>query len=322
MLITGGRQRQPQSMRELGDKWYGYGAGVIADVGESEPTIRHVYVSDLTVRNEDDPMLFKCATRRGELLYATTETEVLIYRLPSFELERRVSHPLFNDVHHVVPTAAGTLLVASSGIDAALELDLDGNLVRQYPADDERQGFWAEDRDLRFGVNMKPHKIHPNHLFLVGDEPWATRFELRDAVSLTDRSRRIAIDRQRVHDGHVHDGLAWFTTVDGAVVVADPETGDLVETFDLNESRQDVIPGWCRGLLVADDHFWVGFSRIRQTAVRARLGWIRTGLSASLPTRIERYHRATRRLEATIDLEPLDVNAVFSILPGDRQSRA
>ncbi len=317
MLITGGRQRQAQSLRELGDTtWYGYGSGVIASVDESHAEVVHTYVSDTTVRGEDDPMLFKCATRVDDLVYATTETEVLVYRLPDFELVHHLSHPWFNDVHHVLPTATGTLLVASSGIEAALEFDLEGELVRQYPVDDERQGFWDDDRDLRFGVNLKPHTIHPNHLFLVGDEPWATRFELRDAVSLTDTSRRIAIDRQRVHDGHVHDGHAWFTTVDGAVVVGDPETGAIVDTYDLNEDRQNVIPGWCRGLLIGDDHFWVGFSRIRQTAVRARLGWIRTGLSTSLPTRIERYDRKTRRMEACIDLEPLEINAVFSIMEG------
>lgn len=317
MLITGGRQRQPQSMRELGDQWYGYGAGVIARVDDAGAAVVHTYVSDTTVRGEHDPMLFKCATRRGDLLYATTETEVIVYRLPHFEIVHHLSHPWFNDVHHVVPTSAGNLLVASSGIEAVLEMDLDGRLLHQYPVDDERQQVFAGDGDLRFGVNLKPHEIHPNHLFLVGDEPWATRFELRDAVSLVDRQRRIAIDRQRVHDGHVHDGQVWFTTVDGAVVVADPESGSVVDTYDLNLGRENVIPGWCRGLLVADDHFWVGFSRIRQTAVRARLGWIRTGLSTSLPTRIERYDRASRQLEACVDLESLEINAVFSILEGN-----
>ena len=58
------------------------------------------------------------------------------------------------------------------------------------------------------------------------------------------------------------------------------------------------------------------FSRIRQTAVRSRLGWIRTGLSTSLSTRIERYSRTTLELEATIELEALNVNAVFTIVDG------
>ncbi len=303
-------------MRELGDGWYGYGAGVIASIGSGDPRVAHTYVSGTDVRNPDDPMLFKCATQRGDLLYATTETEVIVYRLPDFEILHHLSHRWFNDVHHVLPTSAGSLLVASSGAESVLELDLDGELLGVYPAGDEPSPAIDEDRDLRFGVNLKPHAIHPNHLFLVGDEPWVTRFERRDAVSLVDRRRRIAIERQRVHDGHVVDGQVWFTTVDGAVVVGDPETGHIVDTFDLNESRQAVIPGWCRGLLVGQDHFWVGFSRIRQTAVRSRLSWLRTGLTTSLPTRVERWDRSTRTMDESIDLEPLGVNAVFSILKG------
>jgi hypothetical protein len=317
LLVIGGRQRHAQSMRELDEKWYGYGEGVIASLTPAAATVVHTHVSGLDVRGPDDPVLFKCATKVDDLLYCTTETEVVIYRLPTFEVVHQISHPWFNDVHHVVPTADDTILVASSGINSVLELTLDGRLLNQYPVDDDRAlRFTDEDADLRFGVDLKPHTLHPNHLFMVGDEPWATRFEARDAVSLEDPSRRIAIDRQRVHDGHVIDGQVWFTTVDGAVVVGDPDTGAIVAEYDLNERRPDVIAGWCRGLLVHSDYFWVGFSRIRQTAVRSRLGWIRTGLSTSMSTRIERYSRTTLELEATIELEALNVNAVFTIVDG------
>ena len=319
MLVTGGQQRRDQAVRDLADtSWYGYGAGVIVDVGSGEPSVAHTYVSGDDVRNLDDPMLFKCATQSGDRLYATTETEVIVYRLPDFEVTHHISHPWFNDVHHVIPTGPQTMLVASSGIESVLELDIDGNMLGVHPAADNGQAAFDRDTDLRFGVNLKPHVIHPNHLFLIDDEPWVTRFELRDAVSLTDPGRRIAIDRQRVHDGHVVDGQVWFTTVDGAVVVADPDSGQIVDVYELNADRPSVSPGWCRGLLIGTDHFWVGFSRIRQTAVRSRLNWLRTGLSNSMPTRIERFNRSTRMREESIDLEPVGLNAVFSILEGFR----
>ena len=34
--------------------------------------------------------------------------------------------------------------------------------------------------------STKPHLAHPNHVFHIGDEPWATRFQQKDAVSLLD----------------------------------------------------------------------------------------------------------------------------------------
>lgn len=315
LYVVGGRQRKPASIREAGGTWYGYGAGVILGVdGRGGCDVVHTYVSDLDVRSAEDPMLFKCATRVGERLYCTTETEVVIYELPTFDVVHKLSHPWFNDVHHVIPAVNGNLLVASSGAETVLELTVEGELVTVYPLDDERKQVLAPDTgDLRFGVNLKPHKIHPNHLFAVDGEPWATRFECRDAVSLVDPNRRINIGRERVHDGHVVDGLVWFTTVDGAVVVANPDTGAIEAEYDLNANRRNVVPGWCRGLLITDASVWVGFSRIRMTAARERLSWIRQGLSTSLPTRIEKYDRATMELESSVELEDCGLDAVFTI---------
>ncbi len=73
----------------------------------------------------DDPaILFKSGTLANGLLYLTTQTEVLVYRVPSFELTTGISLPSFNDVHHVRPTADGTLLVAVTGLDMVAESDL------------------------------------------------------------------------------------------------------------------------------------------------------------------------------------------------------
>ena len=57
-------------------------------------------------------------------------------------------------------------------------------------------------------------------MFLLGDEPWVTRFELRDAISLHDHARRIDIGGERIHDGVPHDGAIYFTSVDGKIVLS------------------------------------------------------------------------------------------------------
>jgi len=57
-------------------------------------------------------------------------------------LLRRISHPYMNDIHGLERTRRG-LLVASSGTDAVLEVDLDGRLVYQW---------WAAEH----GYSMSP----------------------------------------------------------------------------------------------------------------------------------------------------------------------
>src|SRR5271155_4862826 len=58
----------------------------------------------------------------GEVLYACTGTEVLIYSLPDFKPVGYLSLPAFNDVHHVAVAADGNLLVANTGLDMVLKL--------------------------------------------------------------------------------------------------------------------------------------------------------------------------------------------------------
>jgi hypothetical protein len=173
--------------------------------------------------------------------------------------------------------------------------------------------------DYRHGVDLKPHRAHPNHVFFVGEEPFVTRFECRDAISLDDRGRRIAIGGERVHDGVVRDGVIHFTTVDGEIVLVDAHSLRVLERHQLLRPGQrrgaDVVAGWCRAIDIDDEHCWVGFSRIRPTRLRQTVAWIRSGLADQAPTRIARYRRSDWSCTAEIDLEPHGLNAVFSVVP-------
>ena len=69
-----------------------------------------------------------------------------------------------------------------------------------------------------------------------------------------------------------------MTTVNGTVCVANSDTYELEDVFDLNEVNHDGRPlGWCRGLHVEGDKFYVGFSTLRSTTLRKNLAWIKRG---------------------------------------------
>jgi hypothetical protein len=61
------------------------------------------------IPNEQPAILFKSGTLQGDLLYTCTQTEVMVYRVPSVRAVAYVSLPHFNDVHHVRPTPDGNL---------------------------------------------------------------------------------------------------------------------------------------------------------------------------------------------------------------------
>ena len=312
-------------MQEWGIDWYKFGAGLVLDVDARASTVQEQlsYVSPPDVLAEDDPaILFKGAVRQGAFVYACTPTEVLVYRLPEFRLVRYLSLPAFNDLHHVRADADGHLLIASTGLDLILKVDHDDRIVDAWSTVDG-QDPWSvvnTSTDFRRIASTKPHRSHPNHIFLLDGEPWATRFEQRDAISLTDPGRRIEIGLERVHDGVVVGDWIYFTTVDGKIVIASGTTLTVEQVVDLGGIEHpdgDRHLGWCRGLHVDGCHVWVGFSRLRLSRVRANLAWVRWGFKPFAPTRIACYDLEKPRLESEIDLQQHGLDAIFSILPGD-----
>ncbi|HUE84625.1 MAG TPA: hypothetical protein VMO26_00965 [Vicinamibacterales bacterium] len=268
--------------------------------------------------------MFKAGTLWRDRLYVCTQTEILVYRLPSFERVGYVSLPSFNDVHHVRPTAEGTMLIANTGLDMVMEIAHDGRMLRQWHALGGDPSVRASrSTDYRKLPTTKPHLSHPNYVFQLGLDVWVTRFEQQDAICLTDRTRRIAIAAGKPHDGIVHGSRIYFTTVNGHVVVAEAGTGHVVRTINLNVALpRSISLGWCRGLLVLDEHrFLVAFSRLRPTKFIQNIQWAQYQLGirkdrGHMPTRIALFDEDKGMFLWEQNLEEAGMSVVFSIHSG------
>ena len=196
LYVLGGRQRSDRALLDSG-AWYGYGMAVILKIDGSGVTTAMEYTSRPGSYGPRDAVLFKSASVVGDRMYCTTQTEVLVLALPDFTEIAYISLPIFNDVHHVVPTESGTLLVAVSGLELVVEVTLDGDVVREWNVlGEDSLVTHPRSVDYRQGVDLKPHRAHPNYVFFVDGEPFATRFELRDAISLNDPATA-HLDRRR-----------------------------------------------------------------------------------------------------------------------------
>jgi hypothetical protein len=320
VYVVGGQQRQLRSLLAGAQDWYEYQKGLILRVdletGAAERCVE--YVSPPEACAEHDPIiLFKSGTIRDNKLYACTQTEVLIYTLPDFKRVGYISLPCFNDLHHVLPTPAGNLLVANTGLDMVLELTPEGRVVQTWGMlEGDPWERFSRDIDYRKGVSTKPHQSHPNHLFALGEEFWATRFVQKDAISLTRPDRRIEIGIERPHDGVPHNGRIYFTTVNGHIAIANQETLCVEEVIDLNQLHDEqTMLGWCRAILIDGERVLVGFSRLRPTKIRENVSWVKNRFKHFAPTRLACYDLARRRCLFEVSLEDYNLNAVFSIFP-------
>lgn len=328
LYVIGGQQRSLQPIRAQFGDWYEYQKAVAIRVdtltGEAEVVVEYTSPPE-ACPDEDPAILFKSGTLVNERLYVSTQTEVLVYRVPSFELQCRLSLPFFNDLHHVRPTPTGNLLVAITGLDMVAELTLAGQVVREWNVLDlDVSPFgdrFSRQVDYRKIPSTKPHLAHPNHVFYVGDEPWATRFQQQDAISLVDPSRRIDIGVERLHDGVVYGDKVLFTAVNGRLVIADTNRLEVDEVIDLPAMHGgELLLGWCRGLLLDDSRVWIGFSRMRPTRFRQNVAWLKNGFRHYLGTHIALYDLTNRRCLAQIDTDRFGIDAVFGIFPGGEET--
>jgi hypothetical protein len=319
--VVGGRVKA--GLKPSPEEWRYFAAGLIVSVNSETGALRSEveYVSPPEVCPDDDPsIVFKTGTLIGNRLYVPTQTEVMIYDVPSFRPSGYASIACFNDVHHVRPGPDGTLIVANTGLDMVVEVAVDGTVRKEWSTiGEELWTRFSRDVDYRKVPTTKPHRSHPNHTLFLNGDLWVTRCDQHDLLCLTAETAPIAIADKWIHDGLVHGQSIYFTAVNGQVIVVDAGTQQVRERHDLNAIAGGETPlGWCRGIEVLDDdHVVVGFSRFRRTKWKQKVQWVKHRLGGDgsdlLPTRIVLFDLRRQRVCWEVDLEPVGMNVVFSI---------
>lgn len=258
----------------------------------------------------------------GEVLWLPTDTEILQYRLPGFELLKCISHPCFHNIHsvHVV---GEQLAVTSTGLDNVVIVDKHtGNIERIINTEgkDPWHRFDAET-DYRLQHSTRPHDSHPNYVFELDGKLWVTRCTQEDAVCLEDVTRRIDITYSA--DIAVHDGLWWgetlvFTRVDGLLVLWDASGQGVIENHDPFENIRNRPLGWCRGLYIEGDLFYIGYSRLRKTKLTSKLKYLTSGnfrYGSGSSSLVVAYNMASKKVERIYESPDGMIDAVYGILP-------
>ncbi|MDA0663499.1 MAG: hypothetical protein O3B08_11790 [Proteobacteria bacterium] len=168
------------------NEWRQYQKAVVLKVDLTSHAVERVidYVSPLSVCPEHPSVVFKAGSLDRDYLYLCTQTEILVYLRNSLSLSSYVTLPIFNDLHHVMPSDTGTLLAAVTGLDMVVEFNIDGTMLNEWNVlgQDPWQRF-SRDVDYRKVQSTKPRQAHPNFVFMIGADVWTTRFALRRPVN-------------------------------------------------------------------------------------------------------------------------------------------
>jgi len=324
LYVLGGKQRTLLLKHE--EEWNLYDSALILELNTESGAVRTCveYKTPSEARaHEHSSSVFKSGTLVGDILYTCTNTEILVFKLPQFQLVNYVSLPCFNDVHHVTPARDGTLLAAVTGLDMVVRFTLQGELIEEWGVLQEPPWHrFSRAIDYRKVETTKPHQSHPNFVFELGDDVWVTRLVQRDAVCLTDAGKRIDIALEAPHDGLVRGKDIYFTLVDGRLAVANADTLTVDRVVDLKTMDDpNALLGWCRGILpLTDEKLWVGFTRVRKTRIHENILWVKRVFKEGMierSTHISLYDVAHHRCLQEFDLEAHGMNILFGIFPAE-----
>jgi len=323
ILMTGGVQRSNASKLGEGRR---YKRAMLCRLDWDTGALETLFTLDKPNEHypDDTPnMLFTSSTLDNDKLYLCSETEIFIFQYPQLKLLNTVSYPFFHNMHHVTPVAEG-VAVASTGLDLVVILDRETlePVKFLHALGKDPWSRFSRDVDYRKVHSTKPHEAHPNYIFSRKGELWATRFNQKDAVCLTDQEKRIDIGIERVHDGHLIGDHIYFTCVNGFIVIVNSDTLKIDEVVDLGALEESNSPlGWCRGLAIEQGKAYVGFSKIRKTAVRDNVKWLFdfVGAKEKKDTRVVEYDLETK-CKVTERLMPKgSMDTIYSVIldPGE-----
>lgn len=320
LLLSGGCLRS--NGFELGEgKYYGRASLVELDLltGKFSTVLSKVQGGE-NYPTEHPNLQYTAGCVDGDIFWLPTDTEIYKYRLPGLSLEAVFSHPCFHNIHSV-HAIDGDIIASSTGVDNVVVMnDQTGEIKRiiNTQGKDPWHRF-SPKVDYRLVHSTRPHDSHPNFVFKLGDDLWATRCTQEDAVNLSDVSQ--TIDLSIGGDLSVHDGVWWddklvFTRVDGALVVCDPIQRKVIEAFDPFGGALNRPVGWCRGLHIDGDMFYIGYSKVRKTNLKSKIKFLtKLNFKYSSGSLVVALNIKARKVKAVHTPPEGMIDAIYGIMP-------
>lgn len=191
-----------------------------------------------------------------------------------------------NDLHSVTSVPDG-VLVTNTGRDAVELLGHDlttkfrwsgiseTEWLQRVDGHYEATGSYFDEADgfMPFCMRRLPDRHHVNYAVKLPDGRYVgSSLTHRAYIDLSTWRPISQVLAQPPHDGCLHQGRLWVTTVDGNVYSTDTD-GDFrfVHLFSLFDNAPH--HGWCRGLYYSAGKLFIGITAIQE--VSSRTSWLK-----------------------------------------------
>lgn len=252
-------------------------------------------------------------------LWVCSSNQVFSFSLADFRIESVINDPLFNDLHYVLSDKNG-ISVVNTGLESIDHFNYNGKLlVRDSFVDDKiTKKRTRMHQDFRLAISNS-HFMHANHCFRDANGKLLITFlRQRRIVESKNWDWISPLYPSPPHDGFIHNYFPekreclWVSTVAGEVIATDPNTLEVVKSWDLLE--RGLPSAWFRGLCVLDNGFLVGATQITEKNVGYYYKWGSDDMKSS-KSYISYIPFAEEEPVVSIDIEPERLAKIFSIIP-------
>lgn len=220
----------------------------------STPTLANISDAQIIFSGLNGPMNSKI-DGGGKTLFLPCSQEIIIEDIVNRKEIKRISNPLFNDLHSVdLNSKKNSALVVSSGADKIVEIDIKtGKVIWEWDADEfaERNGL------VKPGTMEKRQALHdvddfrkwlvptPAQVTHVNTATWLNEKQI--GITLFHQGLALVVDRDTNETNIVRNGLTkphgFQPTNDGNFVITNTGGGEIL-VLDQNFRTKEIISGF------------------------------------------------------------------------------
>jgi len=245
----------------------------------------------------------------------------------NYKIIKSVSSNTMNDIHGI-KFHNDLILITNTGFDSIEIYDFTGTFIQtvsllsfnesqnRFSGKEEASksdNYYDNDINKSFNQRKIKDKFHLNNCTVIENRLIVTSFTKKTLIDLSLYKEIAPSLNSHIHDCFVYDSKIWITSVDGKIYFRNNNINnysEFVEFVDLFKTGE--YYGWCRGLNVYKEHFFIGITQINSAISKSR--WNTNIPIEKTKTGIIKMNIKTKEIVDFFDFTDTNISRIFGFL--------
>lgn len=264
---------------------------------------------------------------KNERFYIADFNQIHIFNSSTFKLIKSFSLNNMNDLHSI-KVENEYVVIANTGMDCVDIFDLEGQFIKSISLlnfedaqkrflgvgiKEEKDNYYDNDINKPFHQRIVRDTFHINNCSIIDNRLIATSFIKKSLIDLSLFKEICPPLNSHIHDCLLFDDKIWITSVDGKIYFREKDLTkylpfkEYVDLFKIGN-----FFGWCRGLFISDDFFYIGITQINSEISQKR--WNTNISIEKTKTGIIKLNFKLKQIVDFYDLSDNNISRIFGFV--------